>query len=115
MIPLERPRARSTRWQIAVAHGHYAPIPDRSTRLRPSWLIGDAELAATSADYIALGHWNRPVRVGHAAYYSGSPEYARTLNVVHLCPSGTVEVTRANLGLAGDELQSAQPSMETHG
>ena len=62
MIPLERPRPRSTSWQIAVAHGHYAPRPDRTTRLRPSWLIGDDELAATGADYIALGHCSRPAR-----------------------------------------------------
>src|ERR1700716_3240289 len=31
MIPFETPRPRSTRWQIAVAHGHYQPQPDRST------------------------------------------------------------------------------------
>jgi DNA repair exonuclease SbcCD nuclease subunit len=94
MIPLERPRPRSTRWQIAVAHGHYTPIPDRASRLRPSWLIGDDELAATGADYIALGHWNRPAKVGCvAAYYSGSPEYAGTVNVVRLIAPGQVEVT----------------------
>lgn len=98
MIPFERPRPRCTRWQIAVAHGHYEPKPDRAARLRPSWLIGDAELAATGADYIALGHWNRAVQVGPAAYYSGSPEYAATLNLVRLCASGQVQVTRAELG-----------------
>jgi 3',5'-cyclic AMP phosphodiesterase CpdA len=50
MIPLEHPLARSARWQIAVAHGHYVPVPERRSRLRPSWLIGDDELAATGAD-----------------------------------------------------------------
>jgi len=103
MIPLERPRPRSTRWQIALAHGHYVPVPDRSSRLRPSWLIGDDELAATGADYIALGHWNRPAKVGRvpvAAYYSGSPEYAGTVNVVRLDAAGNVEVTRARLDIA---------------
>jgi hypothetical protein len=39
MMPFERLRPRSTRWQIAVAHGHYVPVPDRTSRLRPSWLI----------------------------------------------------------------------------
>ena len=29
--------------QVAVAHGHYAPVADRSTNLRPGWLIGDDE------------------------------------------------------------------------
>src|SRR5215831_8652396 len=36
MIPFERLRPRSTRWQIAMAHGHYVPVPDRTNRLRPS-------------------------------------------------------------------------------
>src|SRR5437763_995274 len=39
MIPFEHPRPRTTRWQVAVAHGHYVPVPDRTTPLRPSWLI----------------------------------------------------------------------------
>ena len=63
------------------------PVPDRTTRLRPSWLIGDEDLLATGADYVALGHWNAPAKVGNggvAAYYSGSPEYAGTFNVVRL-------------------------------
>jgi DNA repair exonuclease SbcCD nuclease subunit len=98
MIPLERPRPRSTRWQVAVAHGHYVPAPDRSVRLRPSWLIGDEELAATGADYIALGHWNRAVKVGDGkAYYSGSPDYAGTINVVRLTAAGMVMVERVAL------------------
>ena len=101
MIPLEFPRSRSTRWQVALAHGHYVPVPDRSVRLRPSWLIGDDELAATGADYIALGHWNRAVKVGEVrAYYSGSPEYAGTVNVVRLRSDGEVAVTRAALDIA---------------
>ena len=105
MIPLERPRSRTTRWKIVLAHGHYVPVPDRSIRLRPSWLIGDDELAATGADYIALGHWNRHAKVGSAgvsAYYSGSPEYAGTVNVVRLDATGSVKVTRACLDLARD-------------
>jgi DNA repair exonuclease SbcCD nuclease subunit len=100
MIPFETVRPRSTRWQIAMAHGHYVPIPDRSTRLRPSWLIGDDELAATGADYVALGHWNRAAKVGGsevAAYYSGSPEYVGTVNLVRLTPAGEVIVTREAL------------------
>ena len=92
---------RSTRWQIAVAHGHYVAVPDRTIRLRPSWLIGDDELKATGADYIALGHWNRAAKVGAvAAYYSGSPEYAGTVNVVRLTAAGAVAVTRAALDIA---------------
>ncbi len=55
------------------------------------------------ADYVALGHWNRAVKVGNggiAAYYSGSPEYAGTVNVVRLAPAGDVTVTRLDLDIA---------------
>ncbi len=103
MIPFETVRARRSRWLIAMAHGHYEPNPDRSIGPRPSWLIGDDEIAATGADYVALGHWNRAVRVGNGvvpAYYSGSPEYAGTVNVVRLSDTGGVTVTRAPLDIA---------------
>ena len=69
--------------------------------LRPSWLIGDDDLTAAGADYIALGHWNRAAKVGTvAAYYSGSPEYAGTINVVRLSAGGDIAVTRAALEVA---------------
>ena len=85
MAPLGAIRACTTRWQIAAAHGHYEAVPDPATNLRPSWLISDAEIVATGADYVALGHWNQHVRVGNGtvpAYYSGSPDLARSVNVV---------------------------------
>ena len=103
MIPFATVRARRTRWLIAMAHGHYQPKPDRSLGPRPSWLIGDDEIAATGADYVALGHWNRAARVGNGvvpAFYSGSPEYAGTINVVRLGEDGGVMVTRAPLDIA---------------
>jgi DNA repair exonuclease SbcCD nuclease subunit len=103
MIPFETVRQRRTRWQIAVAHGHYQPNPDRSTRARPGWLIGDAEIAATGADYVALGHWNRPAKVGDgriAAHYSGAPEYAGTINLVSFAPGGGVSVSQLALDIA---------------
>jgi 3',5'-cyclic AMP phosphodiesterase CpdA len=102
MDPLAVPLERSTAWQIAMAHGHYEPVPDRSLKLRASWLIGDDEIAATRADYIALGHWNRRVKVGTDdihAWYSGSPDYARSINVVHLGANSGVQVVRAHLDL----------------
>ncbi len=105
MDPLERARERTTPWQIAMAHGHYTPAPDRSTKLRPSWLIGDDEIEATGADYIALGHWNRHVRVGNSnihAWYSGSPDYARSINLVRLSGNGAVDVERRVLDLPED-------------
>jgi len=106
MVPFAAVRARTTRWLVAMAHGHYEPKPDRSIGPRPSWLIGDDEIAATGADYVALGHWNRAVRVGNSAvpaYYSGSPEYAGTVNVVRLGRAG-VTVTRAPLDIAREPI-----------
>jgi DNA repair exonuclease SbcCD nuclease subunit len=103
MVPLEIVRPRRTRWQIAAAHGHYDPAVDRSVVPRPSWLINDEEITATGADYVALGHWNRAVKVGKgpvAAYYSGSPEYAGTVNVVRLTRAGQVLVERMELDIA---------------
>ena len=83
---------------MALAHGHYEE--DGAVPLRPSWLISDAEIDATEADYLALGHWNRPEKVGTGrvpAYYSGSPELAKTVNVIRLTRDGAVEVERKPL------------------
>ena len=104
MSPLADPRPRSTRWQLAAAHGHYVDEARDPNRLIGSWLIHREELIATGSDYIALGHWNQATPVGNgeiAAYYSGSPEYAGTVNLVRLRGNGRVEVTQTPLnGLA---------------
>jgi DNA repair exonuclease SbcCD nuclease subunit len=96
MVPLREPRSRTARWRVALAHGHYED--DGAVPLRPSWLISNAEIQATRADYLALGHWNRAATVGTGttvpAYYSGSPDLAKTVNVVRLRRNGTVEVGR---------------------
>lgn len=104
------PRASAARWRIALAHGHYEERPDRSTRARPSWLCGADEITATAADYVAFGHWNRAVRVGACAipaFYSGSPDYAGTVNVVRLGPAG-VAVERAALSLPPEVMAETQ-------
>ena len=96
MVPLRSPPVRSARWHVALAHGHYED--DGVAPLRPSWLISNAEIEATGADYLALGHWNRAARVGTGvtvpAFYSGSPDLAKSVNVVRLRWNGTVDVTR---------------------
>ncbi|HEY7165573.1 MAG TPA: metallophosphoesterase [Candidatus Binatia bacterium] len=97
MSPLADPRPRSTVWQLAAAHGHYVDAVRDPNRLIGSWLIHPEELSATGADYVALGHWNQATPVGNGqihAYYSGSPEYAGTVNVVRLRSGGVVEVTQ---------------------
>jgi len=100
MSPLANPRPRSTRWQLAAAHGHYVDEVRDPNRLIGSWLIHREEVIATGADYVALGHWNQSVSVGDGqilAHYSGSPEYTGTVNVVRLRRDGTVDVGKAPL------------------
>jgi DNA repair exonuclease SbcCD nuclease subunit len=100
MVPLRGPRPRTTRWQIAMAHGHYEPPHNLATPLRPSWLFTDDHITETRADYLALGHWDRAARVGDGsvpAYYSGSPDLAQTVNVIRLTQEGEVLVTREPL------------------
>ncbi len=98
MLPLPEPPERRTRWQLAVAHGHYVEGEPKPGRLLGSWLIRQEHLTASRADYVALGHWNRAVPVGDQqvpAYYSGSPSYAETVNVIRLHSDGRVVVTQA--------------------
>ena len=97
MAPLHDPPPRSARWQIAIGHGHYEPPETWANPLRPSWLISDEMIAATGADYVALGHWDRAAQVGSGAvpaYYSGSPDYVGTVNLIRLTVAGEVVVTR---------------------
>jgi DNA repair exonuclease SbcCD nuclease subunit len=100
MSPLANPRPRNSRWQLAAAHGHYVDEIRDPNRMIGSWLIHREELAATSADYVALGHWNQATPVGDGkitAHYSGSPEYTGTVNVVRLKSDGSVEVGTATV------------------
>ena len=100
MSPLANPRPRTTRWQLAAAHGHYVDEARDPNRMIGSWLIHREELLATGADYVALGHWNQCTPVGSAdvnAHYSGSPEYTGTVNVVRFNKDGSVEVSKAHL------------------
>jgi DNA repair exonuclease SbcCD nuclease subunit len=89
MLPIHARRPRSLQWHIVVAHGHWVTGPHDAHR---GWLIHDRDLAATGADYVALGHWDVPQPAGDGsvpAYYSGSPEIAKTVNVVVFDKSGT--------------------------
>jgi len=100
MSPLANPRPRTTRWQLAAAHGHYVDEARDPNRMIGSWLIHREELLATGADYVALGHWNQCTPVGSAdvnAHYSGSPEYTGTVNVVRFNKDGSVKVSKAQL------------------
>ncbi len=98
MSPLAdaRPRGR-LRWNVTTAHGHWVSGPQDHHR---SWRIHQEELDALDTDYIALGHWDRAVRVGTEsvhAYYSGSPDLAKSVNVVRFTLAGNVLVERRPL------------------
>ena len=61
-------------WQVAIGHGHYI---HPAAALQHSFHIYERELVAMDRDYVALGHWERQVRVaagGGLAAYSGAPE-----------------------------------------
>ncbi len=92
---------KTTRWRILLAHGHFEAAPDPSRRFRPSWIVAAADLEQEGIDYVALGHWNRPAQVlgTPPAHYSGSPEYAGTVNRITLFPDRAPEIAR--LPIAG--------------
>jgi DNA repair exonuclease SbcCD nuclease subunit len=98
MSPLAGGRSRGrVRWNVATAHGHWVSGLHDHHR---SWLIHQEQLDALDTDYIALGHWDRAVRVGagdRSAYYSGSPDLAKTVNVVRFRTTGAVIVERQPL------------------
>ena len=94
MAPFHAPRARGARFHVVMAHGHYVPPEEWADQAHRSWLISNDALAETGADYIALGHWDRPTPAGDGrvrAYYSGSPKLAKTANVIRLGDAVTVE------------------------
>ncbi|MCH8814891.1 MAG: metallophosphoesterase [Chloroflexi bacterium] len=102
LSPLSDPQPRAARWQIVAAHGHYFAGPDDVHR---GWLFDDAELDATEADYVALGHWPRATTVGGGkvqAHYCGSPDLAETINVARFSGDGSVNVSRHPLAARRD-------------
>ena len=88
--PLREPRSRGAGRSVATAHGHWVTGPHDHHR---AWLIHDEELAATGADYVALGHWDRWTPAGDGivpAYYSGSPDLAKSVNLVRFTAEGVI-------------------------
>lgn len=101
MAPIAASKPRTARWHVAMAHGHWSSGPTRVGAR--AWSFGDDDIVAANADYIALGHWDIAVRVGPAeslAYYSGSPQIARTVNVVSFADGGEVKVVRTGLDVS---------------
>ena len=91
----ERPRDDS--WWVVLGHGHLDPDEDNDAFGRSS-PISPADIAATEADYVALGHWH--VRTDASteavtAWYSGAPygvAASQQMNVVDLHPETGVVV-----------------------
>ncbi len=100
MSPLASPDDRNAPCYIVAGHGHFTEEIPSDDQLAPSWLITGDQIEATEADYVALGHWNRAVHVGNGvvpAHYSGSPDLAKTVNVVRMAIGGTIDVSRQPL------------------
>lgn len=97
MRPLDGSPARSALRQVVTAHGHWhgdGTAPGRS------WLISNDELGGLDADYVALGHVDRHSLFetnGIPVSYSGSPDLARSVNVVRWSDGGAPHIERVPL------------------
>jgi Calcineurin-like phosphoesterase len=107
--PINVPRPRQLRWQVVMAHGHYVPPAEWQEQAHRSWKISDTDIAATRADYLALGHWDRAAQVGNGrviAHYSGSPDLAESVNVITLDRRSGVSVRREKITFGPAALES---------
>ncbi|MPY95545.1 MAG: hypothetical protein GEV08_21555 [Acidimicrobiia bacterium] len=94
-------------WYVVLGHGHYVGDvpPEREMRSSP---ITAPDIAATRADYVALGHWHVTTDVsedGVAAWYPGSPVQSwadGSALLVELDPGAGVDVTALPIGPVGD-------------
>ena len=100
MAPFHAPRPRRARWLVVMAHGHFVPDDEWERESHRAWKFTESDIVATDADYVALGHWDRAVRAGDChvpAYYSGSPDLARTVNVIRLHSERGVTIEHTSL------------------
>jgi DNA repair exonuclease SbcCD nuclease subunit len=91
-------------WHVAIGHGHYVH-PESAHH--PSFHIHEQHLAELEHDYIALGHWDRQLRVAagsRVAAYSGAPDGAVAIAgragrvlIVDLERAGSVRLTSHSL------------------
>ncbi|MGH1488434.1 MAG: metallophosphoesterase family protein [Acidimicrobiales bacterium] len=96
-------RPRDDAWWVVLGHGHYETedlgLMGRSSPLTP------ADIEATAADYVALGHWHVRTDVSTEnvpAWYSGAPyglAASEMFNVIELHPQDGVTVRSVDAGL----------------
>lgn len=85
-------------WFVVAGHGHHIGDEEPGPMSRSS-PITSADIEATAADYVALGHWHVPTDVstsGVPAWYCGSPlDIGRTghVMVVDLIPGTGASTT----------------------
>lgn len=89
-------------WYLVMGHGHYVDDPAESHR---SSLITPRDIAATGADYVALGHWHVTTDVSTGpvtAWYSGAPSGTPggQALIVDLDPTTGVSVTTVAVPLS---------------
>ncbi|HEX5938787.1 MAG TPA: metallophosphoesterase [Dehalococcoidia bacterium] len=97
LLPLrDVPECEERHWRVNVAHGHWVKVPEDERR---AYRIFDADLEAQAADYLALGHWDVFTRVESSspAYYSGSPFYSGSVNIVELEEGSPLRVSRLRI------------------
>lgn len=88
-------RDGATRWFVAMAHGNMQGARFESTS-RPIEL---ASIAATNADYVALGDWHAHAdysQQGVKAFYSGAPEPTK---MSELNTGKVISITLSDLGV----------------
>lgn len=97
------PAADNDAWFVVLGHGHYVENPDDPYDGHRSSPIHPNDISATSAHYVALGHWHRCAEVSAEnvpAWYSGAPggvAASETVNRIDLDPNTGVSITQVEL------------------
>lgn len=99
-------RPRDDAWWVVLGHGHYES--DDLGGLGRSSPLTPADIEATAADYVALGHWHVRTDVSAGtvpAWYSGAPygvAATEVFNLIDLHPTDGVDIRPIDVRLAPD-------------